>query len=154
MNNLKTLTHSSAPGNLDIQSQLPIPSRQEFSAPPELYARKVWVPAVDISEDLDCYRMAVDLAGVSNTDACVQVFNCIISVFGRRDPAPRVVQTRQIQNERPSGYFARSFILPKNANEHAIRLEYEQGVLLISIPKLKALKSVPIRKGEIHKIGV
>ncbi len=99
-------------------------------------APKGWNPAVDISEADDCYHIRMDLAGLRSEDAVVQVMGRIITVRGQRHMPPSLANERLLRGERIYGFFARSFLLPADANIREVTFDYQAGVMSVVITKI------------------
>lgn len=97
---------------------------------------KTWNPAVDISEDDNCYHINMDIAGLRPGDAVVKVFGNIITICGQRHIPPPLVNKKLHRGERHYGAFVRSFLVPKDANIRKLSLNYQAGVMSVVIAKI------------------
>lgn len=98
-----------------------------------------WQPSVDISQNDREWRIEADLPGVKKEDIDVQVRDnqlCLSAQLRQEEESrPEEGGRQYYQRQRRSGYFARSFTLPQNADEENISCEFRDGVLTLSIPK-------------------
>lgn len=101
----------------------------------ESLARPDWIPAVDIIEEKDCFQLKVELPEVKKEDVKVSVDNGVLTIAGERRLELEEGEGQQRRLERVYGSFSRSFTLPGEADETAIDASYEDGMLLLSIPK-------------------
>lgn len=102
----------------------------------EALARPDWIPAVDIIEDKDRFQLKVELPEVKKEDVRVNVENGVLSISGERRLELEEGEGRQRRLERIYGSFNRSFTLPAEADESAIDASYQDGMLVLSIPKV------------------
>lgn len=119
---------------LGSQGQSQLPSGR---AGREELARPDWMPAVDIIEKKDSFVLKVELPEVKREDVRVSVDNGVLTIAGERrmelDEEDKDSQHRRV--ERLYGSFSRSFTLPEEADESAIDASYQDGMLLLTIPK-------------------
>ncbi|MFQ5876776.1 MAG: Hsp20/alpha crystallin family protein [Acidobacteriota bacterium] len=104
-----------------------------------------WAPAVDIFETAGSIVMRADLPGVSQDDIEVRVDDNTLVIRGER-PIPADVKPDDYhRSERPFGAFLRSFTLPLNVDQGAIRAIHKNGVLEVVLPKRKEDAAKAIR---------
>ena len=93
-----------------------------------------WLPAVDIRETDNDYRIDVELPAVAAKDVDVSLKEGVLTVAGeRRDEREENGRVHRV--ERRYGAFRRSFRLPDDADEGAISAEARDGVLYLVIGK-------------------
>lgn len=98
-------------------------------------ALTAWAPAVDVYETENELVIKADLPDVSEKDLDVRVENNILTIHGERKFEQRVKEENYLRMERSYGSFSRSFSLPNSVNTEAIKAEYKDGVLNITLPK-------------------
>lgn len=94
-----------------------------------------WAPAVDVYETENELVIKADLPDVSEMDLDVRVENNMLTIHGERKFEQRVKEENYLRMERSYGSFSRSFSLPNSVNTEAIKAEYKDGVLNITLPK-------------------
>lgn len=99
-----------------------------------------WAPAVDIHEEKDKYVIEADLPGIKPDDIEVSITNGTLSIKGERKEENKVDGQSYSRIERIYGNFHRQFTLPDVADSENIKADYENGVLILSIPKKEAAK--------------
>ncbi len=108
-----------------------------------------WVPAVDVREDNKEVTLTFELPGVSPSDVEITADNGVLTVHGRKEQSRKEgdENSRFHVIERAYGEFSRSFQLPKGLDESKIEADYNNGVLMIRIPKtaLPQPKRIPIK---------
>ncbi len=102
-----------------------------------------WAPAVDVLETEDAYLIFAELPGVPRDEIQLQVRDRRLELSGRR---PCLGENRNfLRLERSYGPFRRTFDLGSPVDVDAIVAAFEQGVLRVQIPKLRAgATEVPI----------
>ncbi|HXV47728.1 MAG TPA: Hsp20/alpha crystallin family protein [Candidatus Binatia bacterium] len=99
-----------------------------------------WNPSVDLYENGNCFLLEADLPGVKLEDITVEVENGDLVLRGYR----AIVQTRSEgrfrEMERSSGHFLRRLKLPESVEASQIKAEFCDGVLRVTIPKVKNIK--------------
>ncbi|BCU78138.1 Hsp20/alpha crystallin family protein [Luteolibacter sp. LG18] len=94
-----------------------------------------WTPLVDISEDDDSYRLAVDLPQIQREDVKVTVENGVLTISGERKFSKEDGNAKYHRIERGYGSFVRSFGLPPDAASSGIEAKFADGVLQIRVQK-------------------
>ena len=103
-------------------------------------ALTAWAPSVDIFETPNELVVKADLPDVDEKDIDIRVENNLLTVRGERKFDKSVAEDNYLRIERTYGTFSRSFSLPNTVNPEAIRAEYKNGVLTVSLPKREESK--------------
>jgi len=98
------------------------------------------VPAVNVSEADNEYTLELAAPGKSRKDFKVEVKNNQLTISSENETSDEVNEKNFTRKEYNYNSFSRSFGLPKNVNEDAILAKYENGVLIVSIPKVEPTK--------------
>ncbi len=104
-----------------------------------------WAPAVDIYETEQELVVKADLPEVDPKDLDIRVENNILTIRGERKFEKKVNEENYLRVERSYGSFARSFTLSNTVDSDAIKAEYQNGVLTLSIPKKEEAKPKQIK---------
>jgi HSP20 family protein len=104
-----------------------------------------WSPAVDIYETGDRIVVRADLPGLEQADIEVRVDDNTLTLRGDRRAPADVRPEDYHRSERPSGPFVRSFSLPQNVDQGAIRAAHRNGVLEVVLPKKPEARASSIR---------
>ena len=99
-----------------------------------------WAPAVDIYETEQELVVKADLPEVDPKDLDIRVENNILTIRGERKFEKKVNEDNYLRVERSYGTFSRSFTLANTVNSEAIKADYQNGVLTLSIPKREEAK--------------
>jgi HSP20 family protein len=118
--------------------------RRELDETFEHTAREAtWTPAVDIHEEPKQFVVHADLPGVKPADIEITADKGVLSLRGARNVEQRKDDGNYSRVERVSGKFVRTFTLPENVQTDAIKAQFKDGVLELTIPK--AAKPEPRR---------
>jgi HSP20 family protein len=104
-----------------------------------------WAPSVDIYETEHELVVKADLPEVDPKDLDIRVENNILTIRGERKFEKKVNEENYLRVERAYGSFARSFTLANTVNSEAIKADYQNGVLTLSIPKREEAKPKQIK---------
>jgi HSP20 family protein len=104
-----------------------------------------WAPAVDIYETEHELVVKADLPDVDPKDLDIRVENNILTIRGERKFEKKVNEENYLRVERSYGSFARSFTLANTVNSEAIKAEYQNGVLTLTVPKREEAKPKQIK---------
>jgi len=106
-----------------------------------------WLPAVDVREDDNAYHLSLDIPGVDPAQVSVQAVTGVLSVSGERKLDAAVESDSPARSEHRYGSFQRRFNLPDSADIDNIQARSKHGVLMVTVPKLPALKPRRITVG-------
>jgi len=104
-----------------------------------------WAPAADIYETEHQLVVKVDLPDVDLKDLDIRVENNILTIRGERKFESKVNENNYLRVERSYGSFARSFALANTVKAEAIKADYHNGVLALTIPKREEAKPKQIK---------
>ena len=94
-------------------------------------------PKVNTRETEDNYHIEVELPGVKKGDVDIKVDGNILTISGERNVREEVKDEDYHKVESRYGLFSRSFTLPERVDTSNIEAEFINGILEITIPKLK-----------------
>ncbi len=94
-----------------------------------------WAPEVDIYETENELVLKADLPEIRDEDLDVRIENSMLTIRGERKFENEVKEENYLRIERSYGSFSRTFGLPNTVNTEAIKAEYKNGVLTVSLPK-------------------
>jgi HSP20 family protein len=104
-----------------------------------------WAPSVDIYETEHELVVKAELPEADPKDLDIRVENNILTIRGERKFEKKVSEENYLRVERSYGSFARSFTLANTVNSEAIKADYQNGVLTLSIPKREEAKPKQIK---------
>jgi HSP20 family protein len=95
-----------------------------------------WTPAVDIHEEGKQFVVRADLPGVKPADIEITAEKGVLALRGSRNFEQQSDDGHYSRVERVSGKFVRTFTLPENVQTDAIKAQFKDGVLELTIPKV------------------
>jgi HSP20 family protein len=104
-----------------------------------------WAPAVDIYETENELVVKADLPDVNPQNLDIRVENNILTIRGERKFESKVNEDNYLRIERAYGSFSRSFSLANSVKTDAIKADYQNGVLTLSLPKREEAKPKQIK---------
>lgn len=104
-----------------------------------------WAPAVDIYEGEHELVVKADLPDVKPEELDIRVENNILTIRGERKFEKTVSEDNYLRIERSYGSFSRSFSLSNSVNTDAIKADYRNGVLTLTIPKREEAKPKQVK---------
>ncbi|NOX16702.1 MAG: Hsp20/alpha crystallin family protein [Chlorobi bacterium] len=106
----------------------------------EALKKEAWVtPVVDIFETDDDYFLVVDIPGVSRENIKLKLENGNLVIMGRIN-YEKVINKTYIMQERNIGNFYREFKISDSIYHDKIEARYENGQLLVRLPKDEKIK--------------
>ena len=94
-------------------------------------------PKVNTRETEDNYHIEVELAGVKKENVDIKVDGNVLTISGERNVRDEVKDEDYHKVESRYGLFSRSFTLPEKVDIGNIQAQFENGILEVTIPKLK-----------------
>ena len=102
-------------------------------APPQASSQKP-----QIAED-SLFRRA-EIPGLTDKDIDLKIEDNILTLSSRKDEAGEEKKDGYLIRERRSAEFCRTFVLPKDVNRDQIKAEFENGLLVVTLPKAPEAK--------------
>ena len=109
------------------------PARAEPSS--ELLTMADWMPSVDITETDTAYLINGEIPGVSKEDVKVTIEDGMITMRGERKQEKEEKDKKFHRIERSYGSFLRSFRMPDDVDESAVKTEFKDGMINVTLPK-------------------
>ena len=127
-----------------MYNMIPFHSRRHpvmtaFDAPffREFFAEPGRMPMrVDVIRQEDSYQLKADLPGANKDDIRIEVKDGILTIAAEVNASKKEEKDGYIYNERRFGSMERSFQLD-SINEEGITAEYTDGVLTVTLPRIK-----------------
>jgi HSP20 family protein len=98
-------------------------------------AAQRWVPAMDLVEHDDHFRLRADLPGLSEDDVSIELNDGSLTVSGERRAEHDQHERGFYRLERQFGKFSRTLTLPDGIDGDQIKASFTNGVLEVRIPK-------------------
>ena len=101
----------------------------------EILAMADWTPSADIRETDTAYLIKAEIPGVNKEDVKVTLQDGMLTIQGERKMEKEEKDKKFHRIERSCGSFVRSFRLPEDANESAVKAEFKDGMLNVTLTK-------------------
>lgn len=98
------------------------------------------VPAVNVSEDKDAYRMSLAAPGMKKSDFRIDLDGNVLTISAETEEKKEEKGEKFSRQEYNYNSFSRSFSLPEAVNKDKIEAQYEDGVLKLKLPKKEEAK--------------
>jgi len=106
-----------------------------------------WIPPVDIYEFDNNYVLNAELPGVERRDIKIEFSGLQFTIRGERRHDPVCAKESYHRLEGHRGKFHRTFTLPEPVNKNGVRLELNDGIVQVTLPKSgNVKKSATCRK--------
>jgi HSP20 family protein len=132
-------------GESSLQHQISRLFNEAFDRFSEEGNLTTWAPAVDIYETEHELVVKADLPDIKPEGLDIRVENNILTIRGERKFEKNVNEGNYLRVERSYGAFSRSFALANTVNTEAIKADYKNGVLSLTIPKREEAKPKQIK---------
>lgn len=91
--------------------------------------------AMDLIESDDSYQVKMELPGMSKQGINIEINGQVLAVSGERSAEKAEEGKTFLIRERETSAFRREVTLPKRVNANAVDATYEDGVLIVTLPK-------------------
>jgi HSP20 family protein len=92
-------------------------------------------PKVDVIDHSDKITIEAEIPGLGKEEVSVDLEENILTISGLKHSHSENTKTRYIRKELKRSSFKRSFKLGDNINSQKIKADFNNGILLVSIPK-------------------
>ena len=99
-----------------------------------------WNPALDLYETSEAFVLEADLPGLREDEISISVEENSLVLQGRRAFKRGYNNGKFHCQERCYGDFMREIALPESVDGNKIRVEFSNGVLKVTLPKIKEKK--------------
>jgi HSP20 family protein len=103
-----------------------------------------WLPAINIVNNEKDYELEVAAPGWQKEDIHVNVENHVLTISGQVENEAEENKKNYTRKEFSNRAFSKSFTLPEDVKEEAVKAKYDNGVLKLTLTKMK--KELPPRK--------
>ena len=110
-----------------------------------------WRPlATDVVESTDDVRVTMEIPGIDATEIDITIDNNVLRISGEKRAVRSEGEGAYRLTERRYGRFERAFVLPRDVRSDAVDASYENGVLMVVLPKREEAKP---RKVEVRGVS-
>ena len=111
-----------------------------------LWGKARTVPAVNISENKDDYKVTMAAPGLKKSDFKIDVEGNMLVISSEKEENKDEKDERYTRKEYSFSSFRRSFTLPVDVRQEKIDASYEDGVLTLTLPKKEEAKKMALSK--------
>ena len=107
--------------------------------------------ALDVFDNGETYSVAADLPGLNPDDIEITLHENTLTIAGELVQPELPEGTRRVLNERHYGAFRRSISLPDAVDADNVDANYENGILMLTLPKSEASKprQISVKPGKL-----
>ena len=102
-----------------------------------------WMPATNITENEQAFQLEIAVPGFSKEDFRINLEKDVLTISSEKEKDENIDEKKeQSFRIREFGHrnFSRSFSLPEAVDIDAIKAEYQNGILMITLPKKEVVK--------------
>ena len=110
----------------------------------EMLTMADWTPSADITETDSAYLVKAEIPGVAKEDVKVTLQDGVLTIAGERHKEKEEKNKKFHRIERSYGSFMRSFRIPDDVDESAVKAEFKDGILNVTLTKSEKAKSKAI----------
>jgi HSP20 family protein len=103
------------------------------------------VPSVNIKESENNFEVEMAVPGMAKDDFKIKLENNLLCISSEKKVENETNEGKYSRKEFSYQSFSRSFALPVSADESSIKAKYENGILIVEIPKKEEAKPKPPR---------
>ena len=108
----------------------------------------VFTPAIDIKEEENKLLVTTDLPGINKEDIEINLKEDMLEIRAKTGKEKETEEEGYIRKEREYTHFYRAVRLPSSVKEEGSTAKIENGVLTITLPKIK--REEPAKKIQIE----
>ena len=102
-----------------------------------------WVPATNITENDQAFQLEIAAPGFSKEDFRINLEKDVLTISSEKEKNEKSDEMKEQafrMREFNHRSFSRSFTLPEAIDKDAIKAEYLNGILTITLPKMEVVK--------------
>jgi HSP20 family protein len=107
------------------------------------------LPAVNIIEGKEDYKIEVAAPGLNKEDFKVNLENNLLTISSEKEEKQEEKEEKVMRREFSYCSFSRSFTLPQTVNADKIRAIHKDGILQVIVPKKEEAREKPAREIKI-----
>jgi HSP20 family protein len=109
------------------------------------WGRIMNIPAVNITETKDDYKVSLAVPGMKKEDFNIDVDGNMLTISSEKEENMEEKDKKFTRKEYNYSSFSRTFTLPDEINKEKIEAKYEDGVLKVVLPRKEEAKK-PVAK--------
>jgi HSP20 family protein len=108
-------------------------------------AARAWVPSIEVFEDKTQFTVEAELPGVSKEDLSLNVSEDTVTLSGERKYHQEEKEGSALLSEMVYGTFQRVIPLGQPVKTDAVKAEFKDGILTVTLPKAEISKTKEIK---------
>ena len=108
----------------------------------DLWGKVLSVPAVNIVEAKDAYKVSLAIPGMKKDDFNINLEGNMLTISSEKTEEKEEKEQKFTRKEYNYSSFSRSFTLPDGVLQDKIDAKYEDGVLKLTLPKTEETKKI------------
>ena len=108
------------------------------------------VPSANVSESTKEYLIELAAPGLERKDFKVEINKNMLTISSEKKEEKKEEKEGYTRKEYSYNSFSRAFTLPENVKEGNIDAKYQDGILMITIPKKEVTVSKPVKEITVH----
>jgi HSP20 family protein len=108
-------------------------------------AARAWVPSIEVFEDKNQFTVEAELPGVSKEDLSLNVSEDTVTLSGERKVRHEDKEASALLSEMVYGTFERAIPLGQPVKTDAVKAEFKDGILKITLPKAEQTRTREIK---------
>ncbi len=96
------------------------------------------VPAVNVTENAENYMVSLAVPGVNKNDLKIDVDGNMITISSETEVEKEEKDEKYTRKEYNYNSFSRTFTIPEDVRADSIQARYDNGVLNVTLPRIKA----------------
>lgn len=99
-----------------------------------------WSPPIEMYEKADKFIVRAELPGMKKEDLDISLIGDTLTISGERKPEAEIKDEEYVRCELCYGKFSRAINLPSAVDPSKVEATYENGILVITLPKAEGAK--------------
>jgi HSP20 family protein len=96
--------------------------------------------ALDVHETEDAYQISADVPGVNSENIDIRLQDDVLTISAETNYQAEEERGNALLQERRYGKFSRSLRFPVHVKNDAVEANFENGVLMVTVPKAEEVK--------------
>lgn len=126
------------------------PWNEWFEADNGFFGRTLNVPAVNVEENKDHYMVSIAAPGLKKQDFKIDIEGNMLSISCEKEEKHEEKEAKYTRKEYNYSSFCRSFTIPDEVRKEKIEAKYEDGILILTMPRMHAVKPEAVQQIEVR----
>lgn len=122
------------------------PWNEWFENGSSMLSRTMNVPAVNITETKDAFKVTLAAPGLKKDDFKIDIDGNMLTISSEKEENKEEKEGRFTRKEYNYSSFSRTFTLPDEVNKESVNATYVDGILTISLPCVEGIKKPTVKQ--------